>query len=97
MEACTTERTSDGCAGAYIDGDKADFRRPEDSSPETGPEVHLVANWHSAGLALFDTEAWGDPEVHASAAAEVLAGAQVLCNGCVPAQRSSLQLLSKLQ
>ena len=96
VEACTTKRTSDGRAGAYIDGDQADFRRPEDSSLETGPEVHLVANWHPAGLALFDTEAWGDPEVHASAAMEVLSGTQVLCIWDVPAQRTFLQLLSKV-
>ena len=82
------ECKSGGCAGCIVDGEESDFGLPMSSSFWTGPVVFILAKWHPAGLALFDTEAWGDPEVHASAAAEVLAGAQVLCNGCVPAQRS---------
>lgn len=38
------------------------------------PLVHMVARWKPEGLAMFDTEAWGTPEVHSSAAPDVLAG-----------------------
>ena len=88
-----SDRTPDVCAGHVLDGDTADFRTLKASSFWKGPVVFIQANWHSAGLALFDTEAWGDPEVHTSAAAEVLAGAQVLCNSVVPAQRNFLRHL----
>ena len=66
------------------------LRGQDSSSFWMRPVVHMLANWHSAGLALFDTEAWGDPEVHASAATEVLAGVLVLFNSCVPVQHTYL-------
>ena len=37
--------------------------------------VHMVATWTHLGLELFDLDAWGAPEVHPSAAADILAGA----------------------
>ena len=86
-----TDTISGACAGhSFHDGDRSDFSRAKDCSKFwRRPVVHMLASWRPAGLALFDTEAWGDPEVHASAAAEVLAGAQVLCNSCVPAHAPS--------
>ena len=95
MKACLIEGTSGGCAGHVVDGEESDFGLPKGSSFWTGPVVFILAKWHPAGLALFDTEAWGDPEVHASAAAEVLAGAQVLSNGCAPAHAPSCNIFRK--
>lgn len=53
----------------------ADFKTVKDwKKIWKSPMVHLIANWLPEGLALFDTEAWSTPEVHPSAAADVLAG-----------------------
>ena len=85
-----TDRTSEVCAGLLVaDGDLSDFNRAKDSSTIwKGPVVHMLADWHPAGLGLFDTEAWGNPEVHASAATDVLAGALVSCNDREPPQQT---------
>ncbi len=40
--------------------------------------VHMMAQWSPLGLELFHTDAWGTPEIHPSAAAEILAGAYSL-------------------
>ena len=37
--------------------------------------VHMVAQWSPLGVELFHEDAWGTPEVHPSAAADILAGA----------------------
>ena len=37
----------------------------------------MIARWSAVGLALFHTDAWGTPEVHPSAAADILAGAHM--------------------
>ena len=76
MKACMNERDSD-CIGHPILSDESDFRTSEYNIYWDGPVVYLLANWRPAGLALFDTKAWGAPEVHASAATEVLAGAHL--------------------
>ena len=36
--------------------------------------IHLIARWFPEGLQMFHTQAWNSPEVHASAAADILAG-----------------------
>ncbi len=59
---------------------KLKFRRIEEV-PEYWKDqqcVHLIAKWSPLGLDLFHKEAWGTPETHLSAAADILAGAQCL-------------------
>ncbi|CAL5222944.1 g5381 [Coccomyxa viridis] len=61
----------------WREGDKnANFttRRNRPMNLEGEQLVHIIARWSAVGLALFHTDAWDTPEVHPSAAADILAG-----------------------
>lgn len=60
-------------------GAEADFSIENDMCVRwKRPVVSMVARWKPEGLALFDTDAWRHPEVHPSAAPEVMAGEAAL-------------------
>ena len=73
-----------------VDEYEADFSVQKDIPARwRRPVVRMVALWNLDGLALFDTDAWGHPEVHPSAAPEVMEGKPALLH-----QNSTLHVLN---